>query len=128
MRKINSFAEAERFVGEGLEGLMSESLLSPEAAGIMSAGDEPVKEACITTYVQEGRQAAEHYVLECRTGTGASYMVCIHVGNGASIQHFNGEDWLAFREECEDYGLLLAGKPLLAYTFKGLVRVEAPTD
>ncbi|MFD2329606.1 hypothetical protein ACFSR7_10165 [Cohnella sp. GCM10020058] len=123
MRKINSFAEAERFAGEGIEAILRESLASPEGAGIVSAGDEPVNEAPITAYVREGRETSAHYVLDCRSVTGASYILCLHVGNGPSVQHFNEDDWLSFSEACEEEEIALDGKPVLAYTFKGLVRV-----
>lgn len=123
MRKINSFAEAESFAGEGIAAILNASLVSPEAAGIASAGDEPAKEASITAYVREGRETSAHYVLDCRSVAGQSYLLCVHVGNGPSVQHFNEDDWLCFREACEDDGILLKGKPVLAYTFKGLVRV-----
>ncbi|CAI6083735.1 hypothetical protein [Cohnella sp. JJ-181] len=128
MRKINSFADAERFAGAGIEAILSESLVAPDAAGILSDGDEPIQEASITAYVREGREISEHYVLDCRSSTGASYILCIHVGNGISIQQYDEEDWLSFRDECGDNGIELAGKPVLAYTFKGLVKVEDPAN
>lgn len=124
MRKINSFAEAERFAEEGIEAILQASLVSPEAADIASAGDEPVHEASINAYVRDGRETSAHYVLDCRSGTGTPYIVCVHVGNGPSVQQFDEEDWLSFREACEDEDIALDGKPVLAYTFKGLARVR----
>ncbi|WP_217593990.1 hypothetical protein [Cohnella sp. GbtcB17] len=124
MRKINSFAEAESFAGEGIEAILQASLVSPEAASIASAGDEPIQEASITAYVRDGRETSAHHVLDCRSITGASYILCVHVGNGPSVQHFDEEDWLSFGEACEDEDIALDGKPVLAYTFKGLARVR----
>ncbi|MDG0791076.1 hypothetical protein OMP38_09505 [Cohnella ginsengisoli] len=103
---------------------MNASLVSPEAGGIASADDETVNEAGVTAYVREGRETSAHYVLDCRSVNGQSYLICIHVGNGPSAQLFTEDDWLSFEEACEDEAIALNGRPVLAYTFKGLVRVR----
>lgn len=125
MNKINTFEEAELLVKDGLGEVISSALLTEEAAGMMSPDDQLINQAKISIFTNEGRSRSNHYVLECRSLVGNTYLLCIGIGDGAAMINYSEDDMLSFREACEDHDISIGhGVPMLAYSYRGIARVS----
>ncbi|UVI29660.1 hypothetical protein [Paenibacillus spongiae] len=125
MSACSTFTDAELLAKTGIEGIVSKALVAENAASIIQPGDEIKKEASITIFTDEGRSKSDHYVMECESPSGNLYILCMGVGKGKALMNYDPDEMLSFREECEDNGIGIdPGKPLLAYSYRGIARME----
>lgn len=125
MNKINTFEEAELLVKDGLGEVISSALLAEEAAGMMSPDDQFVNQAKISIFTNEGRTRSDHYVIECRSLVGNTYLLCIGIGDGTALMNYTEDDMNSFKEACEEYDISIGhGVPMLAYSYRGIARVS----
>ncbi|MBP1996613.1 hypothetical protein [Paenibacillus eucommiae] len=120
MNKINTFEDAEMLAKDGIKGILKTALMAEEAAAMIQPEDTLMKQARVSIFANEGRTRSDNVVLEYQSSNGASYILCIGVGNG-TVMNYSSDEWISFREECEEYDILLErGKPLFTYSFRGI--------
>jgi len=125
MSVCRTFADAELMAERGIRGIVSKALIAEDAASIIQPEDQIMREACITIFTNEGSAGSDHYVMECRSPSGSSYILCVGVGNGKALMNYVPDELLSFREECEDNGINIdPAKPLLAYSYRGISRLS----
>lgn len=125
MKKLNTFEDAEHLVQQGINAIIASALVGEDAADRIQSDDLICKQARITSYVGDGSHQSDHYVLECQSIKGNTYILCILVGNGSAMTSYSPDDLLSFIEECKDHDIIIErGMSVLIYSYRGISLVN----